>query len=187
MTSLNAEKYLRGLPLKNDREMPERYAALSAEMAGMAETSRRVFHICCDGLFSAHTAAMLAAALRSAGVSSGSVAFDALCEDDMHRTTVFIDGKRAPDQVFCPAVHELRAAIRAHGNASGRYEAGAALAVLSCRNSGARVLISANMLRDGGDVFLDDLTLDEASEALGVPVVPVEIDGADLLAKIFEE
>ena len=52
---------------------------------------------------------------------------------------------------------------------------------------GARVLISANMLRDGGDVFLDDLTLDEASEALGVPVVPVEIDGADLLAKIFEE
>ena len=52
---------------------------------------------------------------------------------------------------------------------------------------GARVLISANMLRDGGDVFLDDLTLDETSEALGVPVVPVEIDGADLLAKIFEE
>lgn len=51
MTSLNAEKYLRGLPLKNDREMSERYAALSAEMTGMAETSRRVFHICCDGLF----------------------------------------------------------------------------------------------------------------------------------------
>lgn len=52
---------------------------------------------------------------------------------------------------------------------------------------GERVLISANMLRDGGDVFLDDLTLSEVAEKLGVPVVPVEIDGADLLSKIFEE
>lgn len=52
---------------------------------------------------------------------------------------------------------------------------------------GERVLISANMLRDGGDVFLDDLTLSEVAEMLGVPVVPVEIDGADLLSKIFEE
>ena len=52
---------------------------------------------------------------------------------------------------------------------------------------GERVLISANMLRDGGDVFLDDLTLSEVAHRLGVPVVPVEIDGADLLAKIFEE
>ena len=61
------------------------------------------------------------------------------------------------------------------------------VAQLSGRELGARVLISANMLRDGGDVFLDDLTLQQASEQLGVPVVPVEIDGADLLAKIFEE
>ena len=27
----------------------------------------------------------------------------------------------------------------------------------------------------------------ELSEKLGVPIVPVEIDGADLLCKIFEE
>lgn len=58
---------------------------------------------------------------------------------------------------------------------------------LQGRKLGERVLISANMLRDGGDVFLDDLTLSEAAERLGVPIVPVEIDGADLLAKIFEE
>lgn len=58
---------------------------------------------------------------------------------------------------------------------------------LEGRPLGERVLISANMLRDGGDVFLDDLTLAQASERLGVPVVPVEIDGADLLCKIFEE
>lgn len=52
---------------------------------------------------------------------------------------------------------------------------------------GERVLISANMLRDGGDVFLDDYTPQQVAEAIGVPVVPVEIDGADLLAKIFED
>lgn len=52
---------------------------------------------------------------------------------------------------------------------------------------GERVLISANMLRDGGDVFLDDYTPQQVSDALGVPIVPVEIDGADLLAKIFDE
>ena len=52
---------------------------------------------------------------------------------------------------------------------------------------GERVLISANMLRDGGDVFLDDYTPQQVSDAIGVPIVPVEIDGADLLAKIFED
>lgn len=52
---------------------------------------------------------------------------------------------------------------------------------------GERVLISANMLRDGGDVFLDDYTPQQVSDAIGVPIVPVEIDGADLLARIFED
>lgn len=61
------------------------------------------------------------------------------------------------------------------------------LAQLEGKELGERVLISANMLRDSGDVFLDDLTLSDVSHQLGVPVVPVEIDGADLLAKIFEE
>lgn len=61
------------------------------------------------------------------------------------------------------------------------------VAQLKGRDLGARVLISANMLRDGGDVFLDDYTPQQVSDALGVPIVPVEIDGADLLAKIFED
>ena len=61
------------------------------------------------------------------------------------------------------------------------------IAQLKGRDLGGRVLISANMLRDGGDVFLDDYTPQQVSDALGVPVVPVEIDGADLLAKIFED
>lgn len=50
---------------------------------------------------------------------------------------------------------------------------------------GERLLISANMLRDGGDMFLDNMTPDALAGTLGVPVVPVEIDGAALLEKIF--
>ena len=60
------------------------------------------------------------------------------------------------------------------------------VAQLSGLELGERVFISMNMLRDGGDVFLDDMTPAQVSEKLGVPIVPVEIDGADLLYKIFE-
>ena len=61
------------------------------------------------------------------------------------------------------------------------------IAGLAGRRLRGRVLISANMLRDGGDVFLDDLTLGEVSRRLGVPVVPVEIDGGALVDAIWEE
>ena len=46
---------------------------------------------------------------------------------------------------------------------------------------GDRLLISQNMLRRQERDFLDDTTLAEAQEALGVPVVPVESDGFALL------
>lgn len=59
------------------------------------------------------------------------------------------------------------------------------IAQLQGRELGERVLISENMLRDGGDVFLDDYTPEQVAHMLGVPIVPVAIDGADLLVKIF--
>ena len=46
---------------------------------------------------------------------------------------------------------------------------------------GERLLIPANMLRSGERVFLDDVTLDDVEEALGVPVIPVAQDGYELL------
>lgn len=42
---------------------------------------------------------------------------------------------------------------------------------------GERLYISSTMLRDGGDLFLDDVSLTELSEKLGVPIIPVEPDG----------
>ena len=43
------------------------------------------------------------------------------------------------------------------------------------------ILITQSMLREGEDVFLDDMTLEQVQSAIGVRVRPVENDGASLL------
>ncbi|MDR2166961.1 MAG: DUF512 domain-containing protein [Clostridiales bacterium] len=49
---------------------------------------------------------------------------------------------------------------------------------------GDLVLIPKNCLRAGEDVFLDDMTLGELREGLGVKVLAVEVDGRELLAAL---
>ena len=43
------------------------------------------------------------------------------------------------------------------------------------------ILITKSMLREGEDIFLDDMTLEQAQSELGIPIHPVHNDGADLL------
>ena len=43
------------------------------------------------------------------------------------------------------------------------------------------ILSTESMLREGEAIFLDDMTLDQAQEALGIRITPVPDDGADLL------
>lgn len=50
---------------------------------------------------------------------------------------------------------------------------------------GACALITECMLRDGGDCFLDDMTLDEAIARLGRRIVPVGRGGEDLLGALL--
>ncbi len=50
---------------------------------------------------------------------------------------------------------------------------------------GEELLIPAVMLRDGGDMFLDSVTLDELSLKLKVKITPVNNDGFELLDKIL--
>ena len=51
-----------------------------------------------------------------------------------------------------------------------------------------RILIPDCMLRYEGDRFLDDLTLEEVSEALGIPVIPTAVNGYALFDAIcFDE
>ena len=51
---------------------------------------------------------------------------------------------------------------------------------LTGQDLGEVLLISENMLRSGEDVFLDDMTVVQLSEALGVPIQPNRVDGFDL-------
>ena len=56
------------------------------------------------------------------------------------------------------------------------------------KDIGERVYIPKTMLRHGEGIFLDDLTPEDVSRELGVPVIPLEVDGAELLAAMrFEE
>ena len=60
------------------------------------------------------------------------------------------------------------------------------LASLRDKPLGEAVLITANALRDGEKVFLDDMSLPELSERLGVPVIPIT-DGIHLASLLMEE
>lgn len=59
------------------------------------------------------------------------------------------------------------------------------IAQLKGKDLGERLLISANMLRHDELDFLDDVTLEEASAALGVPIYPVGQDGFELCDAMF--
>lgn len=59
------------------------------------------------------------------------------------------------------------------------------IAGLRGKELGSKILISENMLRDGGDVFLDDLTIQDIEKELKRPVKTVKIDGYALLEEIY--
>lgn len=58
------------------------------------------------------------------------------------------------------------------------------IAQLKGRDLGERVYITNRMLKDGENVFLDDVTTDDAARELGVPVIPMD-NGGEPLLKVF--
>jgi len=56
---------------------------------------------------------------------------------------------------------------------------------LKGKDLGQRLFISQNMLRRQEMDFLDNVTLEQASEELGVPIYPIESDGFDLCDAMF--
>ena len=58
-------------------------------------------------------------------------------------------------------------------------------AQLSGKVLGEELLIPSVMLRDGGDMFLDSVTLEELSKKLNVKITPVDNDGYELLDRIL--
>ncbi|MCL2408513.1 MAG: DUF512 domain-containing protein [Oscillospiraceae bacterium] len=68
---------------------------------------------------------------------------------------------------------------------SGLVTGGDLINQLKGRNLGNRLLIPRNMLRNGEDVFLDDVTVADVVESLGIPIRIVEQDGADFLRAVL--
>ena len=100
-------------------------------------------------------------------------------------TALIDEARRVCDNLTVP-VYAIQNDFFGHGvTVAGLITGQDLVAQLKGKDLGERVLISANMLRDG--VFLDDMTLAQASEALGVPVQTVEIDGGALVDQIFAQ
>ena len=70
-------------------------------------------------------------------------------------------------------------------NVSGLITGQDLIAQLRGKNLGERLLISNNMVRHDELDFLDDITLEQASAALGVPIYPVDADGFALCDAMF--
>ena len=68
---------------------------------------------------------------------------------------------------------------------AGLLTGGDLIGQLRGRELGRRLLITKNMLRHGENRFLDDITTDEVSRALGVPIRVVGQDGDDLIRAIL--
>lgn len=69
---------------------------------------------------------------------------------------------------------------------SGLITGGNLYQQLKGRPLGTRLLIPANMLRKERDVFLDDVSLTQLQEQLGVVVIPVENDGYEFLDRLIQ-
>ena len=56
---------------------------------------------------------------------------------------------------------------------------------LKDQDLGEELLIPAVMLRDGGDMFLDSVTVEELSKKLNIKITPVNNDGYELLDAVL--
>lgn len=70
-------------------------------------------------------------------------------------------------------------------NVSGLVTGQDLIAQLSDKNLGDRLLIPSVMLRREGDIFLDDVSLEDVEKTLNVPVIPVANNGDELLRAIL--
>ena len=102
----------------------------------------------------------------------------------------FIAALVAQAQEKCPSLQGEVVGIRndffGHTiDVAGLLTAQDIIAQLKERELGDHILLPANVLRHGGDVFLDDLTVEDVEQALGRPVTVVEQDGFSLVDAIF--
>ena len=69
---------------------------------------------------------------------------------------------------------------------SGLLTAGDVMEQLKGKRLGSRLLLPCNMLKADEDVFLDDFTVSQVSDALQVPIIIVKSSGQDLINAILD-
>ena len=89
------------------------------------------------------------------------------------------------DKIICNVYAVRNDFFGGNVTVSGLLTGNDIIAQLKGKELGSKLLIPQNMLRHGDEVFLDDVTVAELSETLGVPVRIVKQDGADLLAALL--
>lgn len=72
-------------------------------------------------------------------------------------------------------------------NVSGLVCGGDLTEQLSDKPKADFLTIPSVMLRDGEDIFLDDVTLSDAQERLGMKIIPVNNDGYEFIEAVLEE
>lgn len=102
----------------------------------------------------------------------------------------FLENLLCTAQAFCDKINGNIYAIRNDFfgetvDVAGLVTGGDLIRQLRGRPLGKRLLIPANMLRHGEDVFLDDVTVRDVSEQLGVQVRVVSQSGEDLARAMF--
>ncbi len=113
----------------------------------------------------------------SCSIATGTAAYPFLC-------TLTAEAKKMFPQLDC-RVYEIKNDFFGHSiTVAGLLTGGDIGRQLAGKPLGSRLLLSENMLRQEGDRFLDDLTPQELSEALGVPVRVLPNTGGALVAAL---
>lgn len=89
------------------------------------------------------------------------------------------------DNLICKVIAVKNNFFGGEITVSGLVTATDIIEQLNGKDLGEELLIPSVMLRDGGDMFLDSITLDELKEKLGVQIIPVDNDGFVLVDKIL--
>ena len=89
------------------------------------------------------------------------------------------------DNLKCNVVAVKNNFFGGHINVAGLITATDLEEQLKGKDLGEELLIPSVMLRDGGDMFLDSVTLEELSQKLNIKITPVDNDGFQLLDKIL--
>ncbi len=111
-------------------------------------------------------------------VATGKLAYPYLCKMTEKITEKF-PGVRI--RVYCIRNEFFGERITVSGLITGQD----LIAQLKGRKLGGRLLIPCNMLRTDEDVFLDDFTVEQVSDALQVPIDIVKSSGQDLIDSIL--